>query len=246
METVKTNPATPASPTQPKRENMWVNLGVNILIPVVILKKGAEWLPALPPVGVLFVALAFPVAYFIYDLYRRRKYNFISILGFVSVLLTGGIGLLQLNPIWVAIKEAAIPAIIGIAVVASLRTKYPLVRTFLLNREIMEVDKLEQALEEKGTRGAFDKLLRTCTWLLAGSFLVSAVLNFVLARIIVTTDPAVNPVAFNSELGSLAMWSWPVIVIPCMIVIALALWTLISGIKRLTGLEMEEVFRQPG
>jgi hypothetical protein len=36
-------------------------------------------------------------------------------LGFVSVLLTGGIGLLQLDPKWIAVKEAAVPAVIGLA-----------------------------------------------------------------------------------------------------------------------------------
>jgi hypothetical protein len=245
METSKVSPAAQQIPTQNKRENVWINLGVNILIPVLILKKGADWLPALSPGGVLIVALLFPVAYFVYDLYQRRKYNFISILGFVSVLLTGGIGLLQLNPIWIAVKEAGIPALIGIAVIASLKTRYPLVRTFLYNKEIIEVEKIDAALTERNNHAGFEKLMTTCTWLLAGSFLVSAVLNFILARIIVTTDPAENAVVFNSELGSLAAWSWPVIVIPCMVVMMLALWKLISGIKTLTGLELEEVFRQP-
>src|SRR5690606_30925088 len=118
----KVSPASRQIPNKNKRENPWINMVVNILIPVVVLKKGAEWLPALPPVGVLGVALLFPVVYFLYDLYQRRKYNFISVLGFVSVLLTGGIGLAQLNPVWVAVKEAAIPAVIGIAVLASLKT----------------------------------------------------------------------------------------------------------------------------
>lgn len=219
---------------------------VNILIPVVVLKKGAEWLPALSPVGVLVVALLFPVVYFLYDLYQRRKYNFISILGFVSVLLTGGIGLAQLNPVWVAIKEAAIPAVIGVAVLVSLKTRYPLIRTFIYNKELIEVEKIDQALDERNARADFEKLLASCTWLLAGSFLVSAILNFFLARYIVTTDPAQDAVVFNNELGSLAMWSWPVIVVPSMIVMVFTLWKLLAGIKRLTGLDLEQVFRQPG
>src|SRR5690625_3325418 len=101
MEQTKTKPV----PTPPsKRENIFLNLALNLLVPVLLLKKGATWLPALSPVQVLLVALLFPTIYFIYDFYKRRKYNFISILGFASILLTGGIGLLQLNPIWVAVK----------------------------------------------------------------------------------------------------------------------------------------------
>lgn len=242
MEQTKTNPV---PETGQKRENLFVNLALNILIPVLILKKGDAWLPALSPVQVLLVALFFPVAYFLYDFVQRRKYNFISVLGFVSILLTGGIGLLQLNPVWVAVKEAAIPAIIGLAVLLSNKTRYPLIRTFLYNKELIEVEKIDRALEERGSRASFDRLLGTCTWLLAGSFLVSSVLNFVLARWIVTTSPADDAVVFNAQLGSLTAWSIPVIVVPCMIVTGFALWKLLNGIKTLTGLDLEDVFKQP-
>lgn len=244
MEHIKTEAAQPQIPNPAKRENMLVNLAINILIPVLILKKGHAWLPALSPAQVLTVALLFPIVYFLYDLYLRRKYNFISILGFVSILLTGGIGLLQLNPVWIAVKEAGLPAVIGLAVLLSTKSRYPLVRTFLYNKELIEVEKIDRALAERSTRDAFDRLLGNCTWLLAGSFLVSAVLNFVLARLLVTTSPAEDAVVFNNELSNLAMWSWPVIVIPCMIVMGFALWKLLAGIKDLTGLELEEVFKQ--
>jgi hypothetical protein len=36
--------------------------------------------------------------------------------------------------------------------------------------------------------------------------------------------------------------SWPVIVVPSMGMMMFALWRLLGGIKRLTGLELEEVF----
>ncbi|HLS28184.1 MAG TPA: VC0807 family protein [Opitutales bacterium] len=242
MEQIKTEPV--SKPTA-KRENLFLNIALNILVPVLLLKKGSTWLPFLTPVQVLLVALFFPVAYFSYDLYKRRKYNFISILGFVSILLTGGIGLLQLNPIWVAIKEAAIPALIGVGILLSNKTKYPLIRTFLYNKEIIEVEKIDEALDSRGVRNQFDRLLNVCTWLLVSSFLLSSVLNFFLARIIVTTNPADDAVLFNDELGSLTAWSIPVIVVPSMIVTSIALWKLLSGIKELTGLQLEEVFKQP-
>ena len=67
------------------------------------------------PVYGLLVALAFPVGYGIYDFVVRRGFNFYSALGFVSILLTGGIGLLKLPVEWLAIKEAAVPFVIGVA-----------------------------------------------------------------------------------------------------------------------------------
>lgn len=244
MEQTNAEAAESQIPNQTKRENMLINLGINILIPVIILKKGAAWLPALTPPQVLMVALSFPIFYFLYDLYRRRKYNFVSVLGFISILLTGGIGLLELNPIWIAVKEAGLPAVIGLAVLLSTKSRYPLVRMFLYNKELIEVEKIDRALTERAAHDSFEKLMKTCTWLLAGSFLVSAILNFILARLIVTTNPADNPVLFNDELGNLTMWSWPVIVIPCTIVMGVALWKLFSGIKELTGLDLEDVFKQ--
>ena len=57
-------------------------------------------------------------------------------LGLIGVLLTGGIALLPLNLKWLAIKETAIPALIGIAVLISTRTRYPLIRTLLYNPNV--------------------------------------------------------------------------------------------------------------
>lgn len=76
----------------------------------------------------LVVALLFPVVYGGMDLIRNKKFNFISALGFISVLLTGGIGLLELDTRWLALKEALIPGLIGIAVLGSTFTRYPLMQ----------------------------------------------------------------------------------------------------------------------
>ena len=123
-------------------------------------------------IPILLIALAFPIAYFFYDYFKRQKYNFLSILGLISVLLTGGIGILNIPTEWFAVKEAAIPALIGIAVVISLKTPYPLIRTLLYSPEIMDVEKVQAALEQNDSVAAFEKLLEKCTWMLAGSFLL--------------------------------------------------------------------------
>ena len=107
--------------TMHKRENTFHSLLFNILIPVVFLTQGDRIISN--AATVLGISLAFPVIYFILDFKRRRKANFISILGFVSILLTGGVGLLQLPRFWFIVKETAIPAIIGLAVAGSLFTR---------------------------------------------------------------------------------------------------------------------------
>lgn len=224
-----------------KRENPWLNIGINILIPILILSKGSEWLSFLSPSGVLIVALAFPLAYFVVDLIRRRKFNGFSLLGFVSVLLTGGIGLLQLSPMVFAIKEAAIPLIFGVAILVSLKTKKPLIRLFLFNPSVMNVEKVDEALNTDEKQSAFKQLMARCTWILASSFLISAVLNFIISRWIVRTSPTVNAVAFNAEIGKQTGITWIVITVCTLPLMIFAMWQLFNGIKKLTGFGFEEL-----
>lgn len=226
--------------TPDKRESMLLSLGINIAIPAVILMK-LSGENAFGPIGGLVVALAFPLTYGVIDFARRREWNVVSILGFISVLLTGGIGLLQLDPKWIAVKEAAVPAIIGIAVVLSLRTPFPIVRTFLYNDKIIRVADVDEALARRGNRAAFDRTLVTASWMLASSFFVSAVLNFVLAKVIVKSQPGTT--AFNEELGRMTALSYPVIVVPSMIIMIAALWYLFSRIQRLTDMDLEQILK---
>ncbi|MCF3650755.1 VC0807 family protein [Synoicihabitans lomoniglobus] len=225
-------------PPPAKRENMLVNLAFNIAIPSLILAK-ASTPERLGPVWGLIIALAFPISYGVWDFVQRRQANFVSILGFASVMLTGGLGLMKVGNFWFAVKEAAVPALIGIAVWLSTYTQRPLVRQFLFSDQVMDVNKIEAALDERANRSAFDQLLSSSTYLLVVSFVVSAVLNFVLARWLLTS-PTGSP-EFNAELGKMNALSWPVIVVPTMIITVFALWRLVSGITKLTGLKFEEM-----
>jgi len=72
------------------------------------------------------------------------------------------------------------------------------------------------------------------------SFLLSAVLNYALARYLLKSPPGTE--AFNAELGRMNLLSWPVIVLPYMAITMYVLWRLLSGFTQLTGLQLEEVF----
>ena len=84
--------------TPPKQENALLNIGLNFALPVFIMSKGpnSTWITGLaeslnlePGIAAMMLALLFPIGYGIYDFVVRRKYNFFSILGFASVLMTG-------------------------------------------------------------------------------------------------------------------------------------------------------------
>ena len=158
-------------------ESPLLSLGLNILIPVIILMRfSAE--DRLGPVYGLLVALAFPVIYGLYDFTRRRNFNLFSALGFVGILLTGGVGLLKLDVQWIAIKEASIPLIVGIVVLGSLKTRFPLVRKLL--GKMIKLDLVDAALREKGTAELFERQLVRATYIVGASFFLSALLNYVL------------------------------------------------------------------
>jgi intracellular septation protein A len=215
-----------------------IDLLLSIIVPSVILMKlsGEEHLGA---AGGLIVALAFPIGWGLFELIKYKKFNFIALLGLVSVLLTGGIGLLELDTKWIAVKEAAIPAIIGIGVLVSTFTPYPLVRALLFNPEIMDVEKIKERLEAKNSTPLFDKRLLTATYFVAGSFAFSAVMNYILAKWIVVS-PAGTP-EFNEELGQLTLYSYPMIALPSMLMMCGIFYYLWRTIHDLTGLELEEV-----
>ncbi|WP_438481528.1 VC0807 family protein [Oleiharenicola lentus] len=224
----------------PKRENLWLNIGCNVVLPGLILSRLSTRLGSKEA---LILALAFPLGYGIYDLIKRRNFNFLSALGFASTLATGGLGLLKLSPLWFAIKEAVVPTIIGLTVIISQWTKKPLVRSLLLNEQVVDVPRVEAALVARNAQVAFNGLMRTSSALLAFSFAVSAVLNFVLARYLITAMP--DTPEFNEQLGRMTWMSWPVIVVPSMAMMMFALWKLLKGIEGLTGLTLEHIMHQP-
>jgi len=224
-----------------KRESMLLNLLCNLVLPTLILTKlsGDNYL------GIklaIVVALAFPIIYGIHDFLTRGKLNFFSGLGIASVTLTGGISLLEMDAVYIAIKEASIPGLLGIATLVSLKTSQPLIRTLILNDAILDVEKINRALAEKDCQLEFNQLLLNASWILAASFFLSSVLNYVLAAVILTADP--GTVAFNEQLGKMTALSFPVIALPAMAVMMGNLFYLFRGIGKLTGMRLEDIVKQ--
>ena len=231
-----TDPEIQSPPTHKPRP--WVDLLVSIIIPSVILMKlsGDVYLGS---VMALVIGLAFPLGWGLFELVRYRKYNFIAVLGIVSVGLTGGIGLMELDAGWLAIKEAAVPAVIGIAVLVSTRTRYPLVRTLLYNPSVLNVNKIQAVLKENGSEEEFEARLLKASYFFSLTFLFSSIMNFVLAKWIVTSPSGTQ--AFNEELGRMTLVSYPMIAIPSMIMMIAIFYYLWRSIRRLTGYTLEDV-----
>lgn len=224
-----------------KPNNQFVNLLINIIIPIIVLTKFSKE-EYLGPLYGLIAAVSFPLIYGLYELIVQKQKNFISILGFVGVLLTGAIGLLKFPPHWIAVKEAAIPLTIGLVVLISTKTPWQLLKTFIYNREILDIDKIESRLTSDDKRSQLNQKLNRANLFLACSFGFSAILNYVLAKIIVHSAP--GTIEFNEEIGRMAMLSFPVIALPSVILMVFILKYLLNSLKDLTQLSTNDIFAE--
>ncbi len=223
-----------------KKENVFVSLIANIVAPVLIMTKlSGEDL--LGPVLSLIIALAFPVTYAIYDFITRKNFNIISLLGFVSILLTGVFGLLDLSPMWIAVKEASVPLIIGIFVITTAKSEKNLVSKLLFNEELMDMTLVREKLTEKNKTEEFNSIVINASKWVALSFFISALLNFALARIILKSQPGTTE--YIEELGKMNGLSFPVIAIPCTIILVIVMFYVFKQIKELTGLSLENIMK---
>lgn len=233
-----------ASPA--KKENFWLNLGLNVVLPALMLSKGQVALEkvlglesgAVPPLAIFCAALALPFFYGIIDLIKRKKWNIFSIFGVLNVFLTGTVGLFELSKEWIIAKEAGIPAILGLLVLGSAYTSKPLARVLIYNDALLDVKMLDEALEKKGAKAEFQKSLKASTILIAASFFVSALIQFFLAASIFTGKTSGSE--FNEQVGKMTWVSYIAVLGPCMIISVLALLKIFKDLKRLTGLSLEE------
>ncbi len=214
-----------------------LEISVTLLIPSLILMQLSK--PEhLGAAGALLVALAFPIGWGLRELATSRKFSLFAGLGIVSLLLTGGIGLLELDTKWLAVKEAAIPAVLGLIVAGSALTRSPLVRVLLYTPLLLDTGRIDAALAQRGNLPAFEARLRTATWMLSGSFAFSSVMNYILATWIVTSPS--GSAAFNEELGRLTLLSYPMIALPATLMMMGVLYYLAIGVKRLAGMSLSD------
>lgn len=226
--------------TKTAKPNPLFEIAITIIVPAVVLMNLSSD-QRLGNTGALMLALAFPLGWGLWEGWARRKLSWLSVLGVVSTLLTGGIGLLALDARWLAVKEAAVPTLIGSVILGSAWTASPLIRMLVFNATLFDVERVHKALDERHNTPAFERRLRTGTILLAGTFFFSAVANYLLTRWVVHSPAGTE--SFNQELGRLTLLSYPIIAVPSMIMMMALMFWLARGAKALTGLDLGEMLQ---
>ncbi|MCB9091561.1 MAG: hypothetical protein H6621_09000 [Halobacteriovoraceae bacterium] len=236
------------NPNQNKK-NPLVEIVINILLPIMILNKGGAYLGDNGSLKALIIALAFPVGYALYDFIVFKHKNIISVLGVVNLLFTGGFGVMKLGPEWFIVKEAAFPFVLGVMVLVSAFTAKPLIRMLIYNDTVLQIDKVESALEERGFRQEFDKHLKLSTIFFAASFFISSLLNYILAVRIFTKLPTdvtdeIKSEMLNKQIADMTWIGYAVIFVPSLLILSAILWHLFAGIKKYTGYKFEEIIHE--
>lgn len=211
---------------------------VNIALPVIILLTLSSE-DRLGPLPALLLAIGIPAAWGIQELARSRRVNASSIMGIVSVLLTGVIAVFELDTEFFAVKEAAIPIGFAVILLVSNRMSFPVVK--LLFDMVQRRDRVERMVAEQGAEGAYRAHIERSGTIWAGIMLLSGVLKFILSSLIVTADAGTT--AFNTQLATYELVQIPTTMLLTMVLILSLISSIAKGTGQIIGLPPSQVLR---
>ena len=147
-------------------------------------------------------------------------------------------GVLELSKELIAIKEAAIPFIIGCVILISNYTSFPIAPKLLYHDDIFDKKIINEHLNDAQKQNLQEKIKKASFFLFL-SFMLSAVLNFVLAKYFVKSPTGTD--AFNDELGQMTLYSYPIIALPSTLIMLAIARYIYMNIKKLTGLTSDDI-----
>jgi hypothetical protein len=211
---------------------------INIALPIAILFLLSDD-DRLGPLPALLLAVAIPALYGIWELLRTRKVNAMSVMGIVSVLLTGVIGVFQLDSGLFAVKEALVPLGFAALLLISNRSDFPLVK--LLFDVVQRKERVERAVHAVNGEAAYRHHIERSGAIWAGIMTLSGVMKFTLASIVVTADAGTK--AFNTQLATYEVVQIPTTMAITMVLILALIWSIGKGTGRIIDLPPSQVLR---
>lgn len=214
------------------------NALVNIFLPVVILLTLSDD-SRLGPLPALLLAVGIPATYGTWNLLRTRKVNASSILGIISVLMTGLIAVLELDTDLFSVKEAVIPAGFAAILLISNRMSFPVVK--LLFDMVQRRDRVEQTVAKLGQERAYRAHIERSGTIWAVIMFLSAVMKFTLSSLIMSADAGTQE--FNRQLATYELVQIPTSMLVTMVLILSLIYYIAKGTGSIIGLPPSEVLR---
>ena len=138
------------------------------------------------------------------------------------------------------------PLILGSLFLITHKLGKPLFNMFFYNEAIFDIPRIEAAVKEKACEPVYRGLLWKSTLLFFGSFVLSSIMNLLLAFYFMGD---LDPLSvewrqdYNKDVARITGWGFLVIGGPLLIVSGFILWYLVSGLKKLTGMDTETVMQ---
>jgi hypothetical protein len=220
--------------------NPLLEIVLTLVLPSVVLDQCSRP-ESLGPFWALVVSLIFPLGFGAWCLWKKTGWNVFSVLGFVTILLSGGLGLLKLDAFWFAMKESAMPVMLGLAFPLTHRFGTPLINALVMQPHLFNVPALNAALAtETGKRAAFDAALYRASCGMGLGMTGSAIANFFLAMwLLGGKEPGSE--LFVKGIAKLNWVSLGVIGVPMMFVMVVVFLWLMKQIQQITGLHRDDL-----
>lgn len=241
--------------TKKNQESSLLDIFVNVIAPVLILshmskEDGKFW--HLGPIVAMCIALALPLGFGIWHFIKNKTVNLFSFVGLIAILMTGLITIYLFYyeesrehvAIIFGIKEAVVPLVLGSLFIITHSKKSPLLKTFLYNESLFDVNRIEKTVKEKSEEADYKKLLWQSSLIMFGSFCLSAAANLFLSIYFFQDLEASAEnwkVEYNEIVGKITGYGFLVIGLPFFFVMAFILYFLMKRLKSITGLSSEEV-----
>lgn len=209
---------------------------VSFVIPIIILTRFSSE-SSLGPTKGLLLALAFPVAFEIYNVRKRKKFSMFSLLAIGGIIVTGAISLLGLSEGWLAIRRAVPYFAMGAAILISIQIKHPILNALL--SKMMNMDMVASQARKKKTLTELERGINKAGYILSGVFFIIAIASYILTRVVIVSET--GTAGFNAEYARLRILSLPIISLPLLVGFTYALLYLTKSIEKLTGLDIDTV-----
>lgn len=224
---------------------LW-NLGFNVILPVIILKKGQSYFPSVSPLYILLLAVALPLFVGLWDYLAARRKNYVSILGLANTGLTGGFAIMDVEGVWFAVKEGTLPLLLGLYVLWSLKLKKNFVESFLFQPQIFNLPLIEEKAQSLGKAEVVKRITQIGTFWFSLSFFISASLNLVLGLMIFKSIDTALPAeqraqVLNDQIAEMTWMGYVVIALPLALGTGFLLWWLLKAFSKSLDLKIEEL-----